>query len=194
MGAAASSQRLVAQCVNAAQPALIMTRDIYHFTCLFGAFTIQLNRDAAPETCAYFERAFSSPDFAGASIFRIVTETNSSVRASTPIEVIQFGLKHDGAGPFDQVVHENTEMTGLKHVQWTISAARYGEGEVYPSCFICMRDEPELDHGGKRSGDGAGFAAFGKVTSGFEALQWIFAQAEAEDYLRDTIPVEMTEK
>lgn len=193
MGTSALPRRSVADRGKAVGPTLVVPKDAYHFACLYGAFTVQLDHKAAPETCAYFERVFSSPDFAHAGIFRIVTETNSSLRASVPIEVIQFGLNHDDSVSFDQVIHEDTQMTGLKHVRWTLSAARYGEGEAYPSCFICMRDEPELDRGGKRSGDGAGFAAFGKVTSGFEALQWIFAQAEAEDYLRDAIPLEMTE-
>ena len=194
MGAAALPRRSVADCGKAVEPTLAMLTDVYRFDCQYGEFTIELNREAAPETCAYFTRVFSNQDFARAKIFRIVTETNSSLHTSVPIEVIQFGLDHEGSEPLDQIVHETTEMTGLKHLKWAVSAARYGEGEVYPSCFICMRDEPELDQGGKRSGDGAGFAAFGKVTSGFEALQWIFAQAEDEDYLRDAISLEIAEK
>ncbi|OAO03529.1 hypothetical protein A8B75_10755 [Sphingomonadales bacterium EhC05] len=194
MDAAALPRRSIADWGKAVEPNLAMLRDIYRFDCQYGEFTIQLNREAAPETCAYFTRVFSSPDFARANIFRIVTETNSSPYAAVPIEVIQFGLDHIVSESLDQIVHETTEMTSLKHLKWTVSAARFGKGEVYPSCFICMRDEPELDHGGQRNGDGAGFAAFGKVISGFETLQWIFAQAEAEDYLKDAIPVEIVEK
>lgn len=191
MGAAALPRQSMAHRGKAAEPTLVVPMDIFHFTCQYGEFTIQLNHEAAPETCAYFARVFSSADFSGANVFRIVTDSNSSLRALVPIEVIQFGLKRDSSEPLDQIVHENTEMTGLKHVRWAVSAARYEEGEVYPSCFVCMRDEPELDYGGKRNEDGAGFAVFGKVTSGFEALEWVFAQAEAADYLRDIIPVEM---
>jgi peptidyl-prolyl cis-trans isomerase A (cyclophilin A) len=168
-----------------------MARDIYSFACRYGAFSVRLDFAAAPETCAYFARAFSSPDFVDANIFRIVTQANSSLQASVPIEVIQLGLEHDGMGPLDRVTHEDTDMTGLRHVRWAVSAARYGKGEAYPSCFICMRDEPELDRGGKRHDDGAGFAVFGRVTSGFETLERVFAQAGSEDFLREPIPIEL---
>lgn len=162
----------------------------YRFACEHGEFEIALDHRAAPETCAYFARVFTSPEFADAGIFRIVTETNSSVQAEVPIEVIQFGLEHDEARPFDRITHETTEMTGLRHVKWAVSAARYGKGEAYPSCFICMRDEPELDCGGRRHADGEGFAVFGRVVSGFATLQRVYAQAETRDYLSQAIAVQ----
>ncbi|MEO1169495.1 MAG: peptidylprolyl isomerase [Pseudomonadota bacterium] len=168
-----------------------MPKDSYSFACRYGAFTVRLDFAAAPETCAYFARAFASPDFIDASIFRIVTQANSPLHASVPIEVIQFGLEHDGTGSLDRVTHESTDRSGLKHVRWAVSAARYGKGEAYPSCFICMRDEPELDHGGKRHDDGAGFAVFGRVTSGFATLERVFAQAEGGDFLSEPIPIEL---
>lgn len=160
----------------------------FRFISKLGSFSIALDHEAAPSTCAYFARKFCEPQFVDASIFRIVTEANSSLHASVPIEVIQLGLDHDEE-PLDQIEHESTNKTGLRHRQWAVSAARYGKGEVYPSCFICMRDEPELDHGGKRHPDGAGFAAFGRVTSGFETLERIFERAESSDYLSETIPL-----
>ncbi|WP_394730615.1 peptidylprolyl isomerase [Altererythrobacter sp. GH1-8] len=163
--------------------------DSFRFICTFGCFEIALDQAAAPQTCAYFMRKFAEPQFVDASIFRILTGDNSSVSASVPIEVIQFGLDHDGSVPLDRIDHEGTDRSGLRHERWTVSAARYGKGEVYPSCFICMRDEPELDHGGARQPDGEGFAAFAKVTSGFETLRRIFELAESRDYLSEAIPL-----
>jgi peptidyl-prolyl cis-trans isomerase A (cyclophilin A) len=191
MAAAVSLRRSTDHRGAAAKSTIAMQRNIYSFACLYGEFTVQLDHDSAPETCAYFARVFSSTDFADASIFRIVTETNSSLRGSIPIEVIQFGIDHDGSRPFDQVRHESTAATGLRHMQWAVSAARYEMGEAYPSCFICMRDEPELDHGGKRQGDGQGFAVFGQVTSGFDTLKRVFAQAETTDFLNKALPLEL---
>jgi len=191
MGVAASLRRSIDHRGEAAKPTITMQKDTFAFACQYGEFTIGLAHEAAPETCAFFSRVFSGPDFADASIFRIVTETNSSVRGSVPIEVIQLGLEHDGADPFERTMHESTAKTGLRHSQWAVSAARYGKGEVYSSCFICMRDEPELDHGGKRHGDGQGFAVFGQVTSGFETLKRVFAQAETTDFLNKALPLEL---
>lgn len=191
MGAAASQRRSTDHRGAAAKPIIAMQRDIYRFACRYGEFAIRLDHEAAPQTCAYFARVFSDPGFADASIFRIVTETNSSLGEAVPIEVIQLGLEDDGTGPFEKIAHETTAMTGLSHLQWAVSAARYGEGEAYPSCFICMRDEPELDHGGKRHGDGRGFAVFAKVTSGFETLKRVFARAETTDFLSKVLPLEL---
>lgn len=166
-----------------------MQQDSFRFISKFGAFSMTLDHQAAPETSAYFATKFAEPQFIDASIFRIVTVENSSVNGSVPIEVIQLGLDHHEGNALDLIDHESTDRTGLRHVRWAVSAARYGAGEVYPSCFICMRDEPELDHGGNRHPDGAGFAAFGRVSSGFEVLERIFKHAEANDYLSETIPL-----
>jgi len=158
----------------------------YRFISALGSFGITLATEAAPATCAYFTRQFAQPQFVDASVFRIVTPTNSSVGEGVPIEVIQLGLDHHER-PLDRIAHEGTETSGLKHDQWAVSAARFGKGEVYPSCFICMRDEPELDHGGTRQADGEGFAVFGRVTSGFDTLRRIYERAEDTDYLSEPI-------
>lgn len=160
----------------------------YRFISALGSFTIRLEREAAPVTSAYFQRKFTEPQFVKASVFRIVTEANSSVEPTVPIEVIQLGLDRN-EGQLDRIVHESTDKSGLEHRQWAVSAARFGKGEVYPSCFICMRDEPDLDHGGRRHPDGDGFAVFGRVTSGFDTLKRIFERAEKTDYLSETIPL-----
>jgi peptidyl-prolyl cis-trans isomerase A (cyclophilin A) len=53
-----------------------------------------------------------------------------------------------------------------------------------------LRDEPVLDFGGARHPDGQGFAAFGRVTHGFNVVESIFARAEAKEYLRNEIRIE----
>ena len=58
------------------------------------------------------------------------------------------------------------ELTGLKHLDGTISMARGGPNTATSDVLICIGDRPELDFAGKRNADGQGFAAFGKVTSG----------------------------
>lgn len=160
----------------------------YRFTSNLGAFGITLNPEAAPATCSYFMRKFAELQFKHASVFRIVTARHSAADGAAPIAVIQLGLYHHGK-PLDRIVHEGTDRSGLTHRRWAVSAARFGSGEVYPSCFICMRDEPALDYGGKRHPDGEGFAVFGRVTSGFESLGRIFECAEDTDHLSKLIPL-----
>lgn len=160
----------------------------YRFISSLGAFGITLDPEAAPATCSYFIRKFAEPQFIKASVFRIVTEKNSAVDAVVPIAVVQLGLDHRGKS-LDRIVHESTDWSGLTHSRWAVSAARFGKGEVYPSCFICMRNEPALDRGGNRHPDGEGFAVFGRVTSGFDKLRRIFECAEDTDYLSKPIPL-----
>ena len=154
-----------------------------------GDFTIQLAMDEAPITAAYFRDIIKSGAFVGSSIFRIVGGDNAAIRADNPIEVVQGGLKDTDDQPVDPVCHEQTSETGHSQKQWSVSAARFGPGETYGSYFICMRDEPALDFGGKRHPDGQGFAVFGKVISGFEVVQAIFEKRESEEFLKSPLPI-----
>ena len=64
-------------------------------------------------------------------------------------------------------------MTGIKHLDGTISMARYTPGTATSEFFICVNDQPSLDHGGDRNPDNEGFAAFGRVIEGMEVVRAI---------------------
>ncbi|RME65304.1 MAG: peptidylprolyl isomerase [Alphaproteobacteria bacterium] len=154
-----------------------------------GNFVISFATSRAPVTCHYFLEIVRAGAFDHSSIFRIVNATNGEFRAETPIHIMQCGF-NDTRAPFARTIaHESTQLTGLRHKKWTVSAAREGLGEVYPSFFICMEDEPELDFGGKRHPDGGGFAAFGKITDGFDVLESIYARAGSKEYLTQKIAI-----
>lgn len=160
---------------------------IARFLTPIGEFSIRADAKRAPQTSAYFRALIEAGAFEGASIFRIVNSMNASIRAETPIHVIQGGRKEPDS-PFAQTIsHEHTDKTGLRHLKWTVSAAREGVGEVYASFFICMRDESVLDFHGSRHPDGQGFAAFGQVIDGFDTLGAIFDRAEDTEYVRSEI-------
>lgn len=155
-----------------------------------GDFEIATAPEKAPCTAAYFGKLFDLGMFDGASVFRIVTPANGEMRTDAPISVVQLGLFEMETLPETRFVHEGTNITGLCHKKWTISAARGGLGENYPSFFICMRDEPALDFGGKRHPDGHGFAAFGKVKRGFNVLEQVFTKSESGEFLEQPIAIE----
>ena len=120
-------------------------------------FTIGVLEQRAPISSRYFLHDVDTGLLDGSSIFRIVT---------LEIEVIQMGLCETNSHIAPTIEHEPTGRTGLRHVQGTVSLARFAPGAVYHSFFVCMRDEPSLDQGGARNPDGMGFAAFGFVASG----------------------------
>ena len=154
-----------------------------------GTFSIALDIKNAPETANYYKDIADEGGFDNSSIFRIVAEKNAEMRSNAKIEVVQLGIADMDSEYAKSLKHENTRITGLRHKKWTVSAARYDVGQNYPSFFICMRDEPELDYGGKRHPDGQGFAAFGKVMDGFDTVEALFSKAEETEYLENKIEI-----
>lgn len=154
-----------------------------------GKFEIRLFEDRAPATCAYFAYLANSGFLDSSSIFRIVAPANHRPDDPCPIEVVQMGPLQALSGTRHRIKHENTDITGLTHEKWTVSAARFDRQQLYGNFFVCMRDEPSLDFGGARQPDGQGFAAFGRVVSGFDTLEKVFRRAESSEFLRDPIPV-----
>lgn len=53
--------------------------------------------------------------------------------------------------------------------------ARTSPDSATSSFFICLRDLPSLDFGGRRNPDGQGFAAFGQVVEGMDVVRRINA-------------------
>ncbi len=139
-----------------------------------GTFGIELYESRAPHTCWYFRTLVEQDQLRGAQAFRLLNERNQQDQAA-PIHVLQFGHEDWMTTRKHRVPHEHTGLTGLVHKRWSVSAARFGQAELYGSFFVCMRDEPALDHGGDRHDDGEGFAVFGVVCSGYQVLEHIYA-------------------
>ena len=67
--------------------------------------------------------------------------------------------------------------------------ARFEPGSADGSFFFCIKDQPELNFGGKRYDDGLGFAAFGQIIQGRDVLEQIFQKAENQEYLENEISI-----
>lgn len=93
------------------------------------------------------------------------------------IEVIQASINLDREDELDGPIPlERTSETGLRHLDGTLSMARFTPNSAESDFFICVNDQPELDFGGKRNPDGQGFAAFGRVTEGMDVVRTIQGQ------------------
>ncbi|MEM1263787.1 MAG: peptidylprolyl isomerase [Pseudomonadota bacterium] len=153
-----------------------------------GRFDVELDASRAPQTCAYFADLARAGELAKGSVFRITDDTNQRER-DVPIHVVQFGLTNAMAAPRMAVAHEATNETGLHHSRWAVSAARFDAGHLYGSFFVCLRDEPALDYGGRRQPDGLGFAVFGHVVAGFDTIRALHRVAGPSEMLEHPIPV-----
>ncbi|MFK8049634.1 MAG: peptidylprolyl isomerase [Halioglobus sp.] len=154
-----------------------------------GEFVITLAYDQAPVTCKYFCDLAANHALDNGTIFRILAPINHSDQDSHPIGVVQVGLQEGLHARRTTIAHESTDKSGLVHRKWTVSAARFAPGEVYGSFFICMREDPELNHGGPRTSDSKGYAAFGSITAGHDVLEKIYARAQVQELLDVPISV-----
>ncbi|GAB5527482.1 MAG: peptidylprolyl isomerase [Roseivirga sp.] len=137
-----------------------------------GNIEIELYEDKAPVTVTNFLKYVDAELYENSSFYRVCTLENEAER-EVKIEVIQGG-DVDRSKAFDAIQLETTKATGLQHEDGMLSMARTAQLHSATShFFICVGPQPELDHGGKRSADGQGFAAFGKVTRGIDIVKEI---------------------
>jgi peptidyl-prolyl cis-trans isomerase A (cyclophilin A) len=100
---------------------------------------------------------------------------------SPVIETIQGGLLTE-TPPTKPIAHESTQLTGIKHLDGTISLARRDVGSATAAAFfIIIGDQPSMDFGGSRTADKQGFAAFGRVVKGMEIVREIQQIREASN-------------
>lgn len=138
-----------------------------------GTITVEIDAQHAPSTAANFLKYVDAGRYSGGQFHRTVTMQNQPDN-KVKIEVIQGGVnpkfENDDYPP---IKLERTSVTGLKHLDGTISMARNTADSATSDFFICIGPQPELDFGGKRNPDGQGFAAFGQVRKGMDVVRKI---------------------
>jgi len=154
-----------------------------------GVIEVELAAAKAPATVANFLKYVDAGRYTGGQFHRTVTlHPDNQPNNPVKIEVIQGGVNPEFAEKDDPAIAlERTSVTGLKHLDGTISMARAGPDTATSDFFVCVGDQPELDFGGKRNPDGQGFAAFGRVTKGLDIVRKI--QAAPADGQKLTPPV-----
>ena len=135
-----------------------------------GKIELELYPDKAPITVENFIRLVDGGHLDGGTFYRVVSPENDN--GSPVISVIQ-GDIGDAESPFPPIAHETTAVTGMPHLDGSISMARAEVGTATTEIFICIGDQPALDFGGTRNDDGQGFAVFGQVVSGMEVVRAI---------------------
>ena len=140
-----------------------------------GTIELEVDSARAPVTAANFLKYVEARFYDGGTINRAVRPDNT-VRHDVEIQVIQFQIDAARRGEqFPPIPIERTSVTGLRHVDGTISMARSAPDSATASFSIVIGDQPEMDFGGRRNPDGQGFAAFGRVVRGMDVVKAIQA-------------------
>lgn len=153
-----------------------------------GNIEAELFSEKAPATVANFLQYVDKGLYDNSCFYRVVRDDNQP-KDSIRIAVIQGGRYNEENDSIAAVVHERTDVTGIRHLDGTISMARWQPGTATSEFFITVGDQPSLDAGGMRNRDGQGFAAFGRITEGMEVVRKIHSIEAPNQYLADTIPV-----
>jgi peptidyl-prolyl cis-trans isomerase A (cyclophilin A) len=133
-----------------------------------GPIVLALEARRAPQTTANFMAYVDDGRFDGISFYRAWRN-----KAAPQFGFVQGGIRTDARRILPPFPLETTARTGIHHTDGTISMARRGDpASAGGNFFITVGALPNMDaHGAE-----PGYAAFGHVVSGMDAVRRILAQ------------------
>lgn len=134
-----------------------------------GSMVLELADGKAPITVANFLRYVDTGRMESAVFFRASRAPGAPTAGLIQAEV------QDPTKLFSPIAHESTLATGLKHLDGTLSMARFAPGTAASSFSICCGAASYLDARPEGPGDNLGYAAFGQVIEGMEVARTILA-------------------
>ena len=133
-----------------------------------GNFTLGLETSRAPATARNFLNYVDDGRLNGADIYRV-----ARARKAPHVGFIQGGIRSDATRILPPFPLETTKMTGIKHLDGTISMARRaGPDSAGGNFFITVGPNPAMDWGPKFPG----YGAFGRVIDNMPLVRRILAQ------------------
>jgi peptidyl-prolyl cis-trans isomerase A (cyclophilin A) len=134
-----------------------------------GDIVVEVEPQRAPLTSANFLHYVDTKAYENGTFYRAARTPGA------PREGSIVGGPAKGVRPFPPIAHESTTMTGLKHLEGTLSLGRFAPGTATDNFFICASAEPYLDAHPGAKGDNLGYAAFGQVVEGLPIVHKILA-------------------
>lgn len=132
-----------------------------------GRIVVELDTVHAPITARNFLHYVDTRRFDGQQFYR-------AMKTGENIGLIQAGVVTDGRLLYPPIAHEPTSQTGLTHVAGALSAPRGAMGTARADFTIMASDLHYLDAGPESgSGDGLGYAVFGRVVEGMDIVRAI---------------------
>jgi len=160
---AAAALATAAPAAGPREPAVVRVR----LDTPYGPIVLALEARRAPRTVANFMGYVDDKRFDGMSFYRAARN-----RSAPAYGFIQGGIRSDARRILPPFPLETTAMTGLRHVDGTISMARRAEaGSAGGNFFITVGPMPSMD----AKGSYPGYAAFGHVVSGMPVVKRILA-------------------
>lgn len=133
------------------------------FTTNLGSFDLELDAKAAPKTVANFERYVKEGFYNGTLFHRVID--GFMIQGGG----FEAGMQHkEGHAPI-----ENEAMNGLKNDKYTIAMARTSDPHSATSQFFINVSYNDFLNHTVPSGQGWGYAVFGRVVKGFDVIDRI---------------------
>jgi len=139
--------------------------------------------DKAPVSGNRFLQNVRNDFYTDAAFYRVLSDNNQPTGVPQS-NLIQGGVwKKPGMEEKKQkIMHEHTGITGLTHLDGSLSFARQDTGTASSEFFICLGSQPGFDLGGSNNPDGMGYAAFGRVVKGMSVVKSIYARPQEGQY------------
>jgi peptidyl-prolyl cis-trans isomerase A (cyclophilin A) len=131
-----------------------------------GPIVLALDARRAPLTTANYLRYVDDGRFNGISFYR-----SARNRKAPRSGFVQSGIRTEATRILDPLPHESTKKTGIRHLDMTISMARFAPGTAAGNFFITVGPATWMDW----SPANPGYAAFGRVVAGQEVVRRILA-------------------
>ncbi|HEU4960361.1 MAG TPA: peptidylprolyl isomerase [Sphingomonas sp.] len=162
MAGAALAIALAIQAAPAAAPSPALPRVDIETTA--GPIVVEVDTVHAPITANNFLAYVDQHKLDGVTFYR-------TVKVQDHFGFVQFGVNGDPKRVLPPIKHEPTTVTGLHHVDGTLSIARREPGTAQGEFTVMVGDQrPSFDADPSRSGDNLGYAAFGHVVSGMDVV------------------------
>lgn len=128
-----------------------------------GRFVVEVYADKAPISAKNFLRYVDAKRLDGISFYR-------TVKVQDRFGFVQFGVQNAPAKMFPAIKHEPTSLTGIKHLDGTLSLPRLTPGSARGEFTIMVGDQPSFDADPTKPGDNLGYAAFARVVEGMDVV------------------------
>ncbi|MDT8757478.1 peptidylprolyl isomerase [Sphingomonas psychrotolerans] len=128
-----------------------------------GRFVVEVYADKAPISAKNFLRYVDAKRLDGITFYR-------TVKVADHFGFVQLGVQNAPAKMFPPIKHEPTSVTGIKHLDGTLSMPRLAPGSARGEFTIMVGDQPSFDADATKPGDNLGYAAFARVVEGMDVV------------------------